>query len=115
MKLLVDENVDGRLIRWLIQSRRCKVISADKGIKNSHLFALANTENRILLTNDTDFLNTIMYPVANTPGRIILRVFPPTLANQKASLEKTLEKISDSDCRDRLIEVFNNSFELSDF
>jgi len=113
VKLLADENVKLRLMRWLKASGQ-DITAADKGVKNSHLFEMAVNESRILLTNDTDFLNTTLYPLLNTPGRIVLRIFPPTLANQKASLEMFLSKISDKECAGKLVEVFNAGFEIRD-
>lgn len=74
MKFLADENVKGRLVKWL-QMLRYDVTTAPKGVKNSQLFALAKQTGRVLMSNDRDFLNSALYPVEGTPGRIILRIF----------------------------------------
>ena len=72
MKFLADENVKRRLCRWL-QTHGHDVLTAGKGIRNSHLFSIANKQERILLTNDTDFLNTALYPPTENIGQSCLK------------------------------------------
>lgn len=111
MRLLADENIRGRLLRWLNQSGH-DAVKADKGIKNSSLFNLAKTSRRILLTNDTDFLNTALYPPKDTPGRIVLRVFPDTLEHQQKSLDMLFLQINAKKCAGKLIELELDHFDI---
>lgn len=111
MKLLADENVRGRLVRWL-SKRGYDVKAAPKGFKNSRLIELSNTEGRVLLTNDTDFLNTALYPPTDAPGRIVLRVFPDTLAEQQASLSLFFSTLKEEEVSGNVIELLRDSFEF---
>ena len=114
MKFLADENVKKRLTQWL-RTLGHDVLIADKGVKNSHLFSLANKEKRILLTNDTDFLNTALYPPQQTSGRIVLRIFPATFDNQKSSLESLLSTlIHEEEFTGHLVELWEKDFEIRD-
>ena len=111
MKFLADENVKRRLTRWL-KVLGHDVLIAEKGVKNSNLFSLAKKEGRILITNDTDFLNTALYPPQRTPGRIVLRVFPPVFENQRFSLESLLSKFTnEKEFTGQLIELWQEDFE----
>ena len=111
MRLLVDENVRERLLRWLVTDLKYDVERAGKGVKNSTLFTLACASRRILLTNDTDFLNTALYPPQDTPGRIVLRVFPDTLEHQQKSLEMLFSQVNTKKCAGKLIELELEHFE----
>ena len=112
MKFLADENVKRRLWQWL-KARGHNVLTAGKGVKNGHLFSTAAKERSVLITNDADFLNTALYPVHKTPGRIVLRIFPPTLENQKTGLETLLSQFNDPESFDgKLIELWNTDFEV---
>lgn len=111
MRLLADENVKGRLIRWL-RKRGHEVSVAPKGFKNSRLFSLARDEERVLVTNDTDFLNTGLYPPAGSPGRIVLRVFPPTFVEQQAALSRLFSEVDPNDVAEKLVELTREGFEL---
>lgn len=110
MKLLADENVKGRLIRWL-RTEGHDVTVAPKEVKNSRLVSLAHAEGRVLLTNDTDFLNTALYPPAASPGRIVLRVFPPTLVEQQAALSLLFSKLRTESLAGQLVELERGRFE----
>ena len=111
MKFLADENVKGRLVKYL-QSHDYNVITAPKGVKNSKLFDLARQADRILISNDKDFLSSALYPVEGTPGRIILRIFPPTFENQRGALERLLSQIKEGECTDKLVELWKDGFEM---
>ncbi len=111
MKLLADENVKGRVVRWLRDSGH-DVAVAPKGLKNSRLVALADTEGRVLVTNDTDFLNTALYSPAGSPGRIVLRVFPPTFTEQRAALSLLLASFTEEQITGKLVELERDKFEL---
>lgn len=112
MKFLADENVKRRLCLWL-KTLGHHVSTAPKGVRNSHLFSLAHREKCILLTNDTDFLNTAMYPPEKTYGRIVLRILPPTLENQKTGLQILLAQFKEEQLFfGKLIELWNSDFEV---
>ena len=111
MRLLADENVKERLISWL-KANRHKVKRIDAGTKDLRVFELSKELKRVLLTSDTNFLNTAIFPLKDSPGRIILRASPPTLENQKAVLAAVLDKFTTKDCRGKLIEARNDDFRV---
>ena len=111
MKLLVDENVKGRLVKWL-KAEGHDVAVAPKGAKNSRLWQLAKTSRRVLLTNDTDFLNTALYPPAAAAGVIVLRVFPLTFATQQEGLRRLFAELPVAALSGKLVELAREGFEL---
>jgi len=111
MHLLADENVKGRLVKWL-KAESHDVAVAPKGAKNSRLWQLARTSRRALLTNDTDFLNTALYPPATTSGVIVLRVFPLTFVTQQEALRRLFAEVSAAALAGKLVELAREGFEL---
>lgn len=111
MKLLADENVKGRLVKWL-KAQGQDVAVAAKGAKNSRLWQLARTSRRALLTNDTDFLNTALYPPATASGVIVLRIFPLTLAAQQEGLRRLFAEVPEAVLAGKLVELAREGFEL---
>lgn len=55
LKFLFDENVDERLKRFLEQ-QSVNVISKPKGLSNGKLAEFSKSEQRVLVTNDEDFI-----------------------------------------------------------
>ncbi|MDO8610144.1 MAG: DUF5615 family PIN-like protein [bacterium] len=86
---LADENVEAKLIKYLSE-KGCNIITAKKGIRNSHLINLAKKEKRILLTHDKDFANQLLYSHLKYEGIIILDVHPPILTNLIAAIDDLL-------------------------
>ena len=111
MHLFADENVKGRLVKWL-RAQGHEVTVAPKGVKNSHLWQLAKASRRVLLTHDTDFLNTALYPPAVASGVIVLRVLPPTLANQQEALRQFFAELPEAALSGTLAELAREGFEL---
>ena len=110
MKFLADENVDARLIQWL-KKLGYDVMTATKGVRNSSLFQLAKKFRRILITNDTDFLNTLLYSPRKHPGIIVLRLLKPTIDNQKKAFINFLPKFR-KELKKRIIELFEEGFRI---
>ena len=76
------------------------------GETDENVYARALKESRILLTNDTDFLDTAKFSLAKTPGRVVFRVFPATFLTQRARIEALLIEYSRAkDFRGLLIEL----------
>jgi len=93
MKFLADENIDARLVTYLV-SRGIDITYGPKGLRNSLLLHLALREGRMLITKDTDFLNPVLYPLKDSPGILLLRIHPPDLEKTKAAFLEFLKKIS---------------------
>ncbi len=108
---MADENVKLDLVKF-ISSKGVNIIYAPKGIKNSELFSFASKQGRILLTNDSDFLNTSLYPIKSSPGVILLRIHPPELSELKAVMLKLLKEFSPQDIRGKSLVLRQESIEI---
>lgn len=62
----------------------------ERGLRNSELIALAEKEERILLTHDHDFLRIELYK--SKYGVIVLDIHPPSIKKMKEILEKFFRK-----------------------
>lgn len=82
---LLDENVDVRVGAFLKQEGH-DVAFVPKGIRNGEALALAAKEHRILVTNDTDFLDAFITHKNLSVAIIVLRVHPPTRQRVTAAL-----------------------------
>ena len=85
--ILADENVKKRLVKHFLTSG-CNIVYAEKGLRNSSLIKFAKQEDRVLLTNDHDFLDDSLYPPEKYKGIIVLVIHPPYLFKQIEALEK---------------------------
>ena len=92
MKFLVDENIP-RPLKRLIEEHGHEVVSSPKGTPDSIIFERSNKEKLVLISFDTDFLDTAAFPLAKTPGRIVLRIFPTIFAFQRERLDTFLIEI----------------------
>ena len=92
MRLLIDEDVDVRLIgvlrRWGHEAKRVPV-----GTKNGAVIALAKAERRVLLTRDSDFTDSVKFPPVQSAGIIHVEIHPPRLAAMVSSLKTLLAEI----------------------
>jgi len=62
------------------------------GESDETIISLAQRENRILVTLDQDFGNTITYPTEKYPGIIILKVHPPSISQTTLTVFKRITK-----------------------
>lgn len=60
LKILADENIELSLVNFL-KAKGFDVKYTERGLRNSELIALAEKEERILLTHDHDFLRIELY------------------------------------------------------
>lgn len=95
MKFLVDENMPIDVARLLNRlGHDARSIAADKtlrGIKDPRVIQICDEEQRILLTNDHDFMNVNNYPPA---GRAGIVVFHLSSRSRQAMLTATEELLS---------------------
>jgi len=74
-RFLVDENLEGQTIE-LLRAQHWNVKSVCElglsGHEDEEVLAAAWREDRILLTNDRDFLDNICFPEHSNPGIIVL-------------------------------------------
>ena len=101
MRLLIDEDVDVRLIgvlrRWGHEATRVPA-----GTKNGAVIALAKAERRVLLTRDSDFTDSVKFPPAQSVEIVHVDINPPRLAVIAPSLKTLLAEIPASAFAGRL-------------
>ena len=73
VKFLLDENVDKALEKFL-KSKGFDALYALKGLSNGKLAELSNSEKRVLVTNDEDFVNSELFPKDKIFSVIWLRI-----------------------------------------
>ena len=76
MRILVDENVDVRVI-GLLKKLGHEAVRTPPGTKNGLVIRMAVQERRVLLTRDSDFTDANRYPPSRCPGIIHLDIHPP--------------------------------------
>ena len=102
MRLLVDEDVDVRIIGVLKRlghdARR-----VPSGTKNGAVIQLARRETRVLLTRDADFTNVGLYPPSRCAGIIHIAIHPPWFENIVPPLTRLLKSVDAQDMAGTLI------------
>ncbi len=58
------------------------------------VFAAARQAQAILITNDSDFANTLLYPPRQTAGIIVFDVHPPSLFNLTSAINRLLASLA---------------------
>ena len=85
MRFLADENFRLDVVKWL-KLQGHDVNWAASRLPDKTLANLAKTENRILLTIDSDFAMTLMFPPRRYNGVLIFRIHPPSFEKFKKAL-----------------------------
>lgn len=96
LKFLLDENVDVRIASYL-REKGFSVYICPKGLKNGDVTALAVKEDCILLTNDTDFIQTHYSKQKDIPGIIVFRIHPPDKEKLCKALDNLLSKAKENE------------------
>lgn len=92
-KFLLDENVDVRVATYLREQGYSATI-CPKGITNGAVAAIAKKENRVLLTNDTDFTHSPHKASDIHPGIIVFRIHPPSAVLLINALQDILNRLA---------------------
>lgn len=75
-----------------------------KGVKNSRVARLAREQKAILVTRDSDFVNTLTYPPGKFYGIVILQIHPPKSELLIRTLPNFLTKVNEFEGKLFLIE-----------
>ncbi|RZN40086.1 MAG: hypothetical protein EFT35_03405 [Methanophagales archaeon ANME-1-THS] len=86
LKFLLDENIP-KSVKLFLESKGFSVEYVPKGVANSEVMSLARGRKLVLVTRDTDFLNTFLYPPREFSGLVAFRIHPP-------KAEKLVEALS---------------------
>ncbi len=97
MKFLIDENLGIKVPQYL-RSLGFDIISISElspGIADQKVLNLANTENRILITQDKDFGELVFKEGLLHSGVILLRLKNDSIDNKKKVIEQALKARKD--------------------
>jgi predicted nuclease of predicted toxin-antitoxin system len=98
MRFLLDENVDYRLVSFLLK-RGYDVTSVAKdylyGLADEDVLAMATQEHRILITNDKDFGELVVRRHFPHRGVLLFRLKDENIANVQTRLKHVLAHYSD--------------------
>lgn len=112
LRFLFDENADKRLERFLKQEG-LDAISKPKRLANGKLAEFSKSEERILVTNDDDFINSEQFPKEKIFSVVWLRIpqdKPKSLLREFSKLLK--EKTKPEDFEGFLIILKEEGFEV---
>lgn len=101
MRLLIDEDVDIRVIREMKRLGH-DVKRVPTGMKNGAVISLAQKERRVLITRDADFTDSNRYPPTRFPGIIHLDIHPPRLSPIAMALKRLMATVSEADFSGKL-------------
>ncbi|MBL7148215.1 MAG: DUF5615 family PIN-like protein [Nanoarchaeota archaeon] len=113
LKFLLDENVDIRLKRFL-KSKGLNTTLKPKELSNGRLAEFSISEQRVLITNDSDFTDSKLFPKEKVFSVVWLRIpqdKPELLIKSFSKLLK--EKTSSEDFKGNLITLEEDSYEVS--
>jgi predicted nuclease of predicted toxin-antitoxin system len=96
MRFLIDEDVDVRVIRNLKKLGH-DVRRVPAGAKNGEVIRIAQQEQRILITRDSDFINTSHYPPSRHCGIVHLAIHPPWLEKIFLPLKRFLKTVAETE------------------
>ncbi|MGH9247688.1 MAG: DUF5615 family PIN-like protein [Acidimicrobiales bacterium] len=89
MRLLLDQNLSRRVAALLREAGHDAAHVAERGLATAHddaVFALAAAEDRVLISEDTDFGALLARSAARTPSFVLLRTVEPLRPDDQAAL-----------------------------
>ncbi len=110
IKLLTDENIFTATVTFLRKMGFDLIDISElqlKGSEDDEIAALANKENRIILTFDKHFGNIIKFPIGCNPGVILVRINPLSIEMVNPRLEKILSEVRFEDISRSLVIIDN--------
>ncbi len=92
MKLMIDENIAGSVIRRLRQDGHSLILAQDValGQQDEDVLAYAFQEDAVILTEDTDFGDLVMRQRLPSPGVIVLRLMGMPRSQQPGYIATTI-------------------------
>jgi len=109
MRILVDENIDVRVIRLFRRpGHDAKRVPA--GLRNGAVMRLAIQESRGIVTRDADFTDPVRFPPSRTPGIIHVDIHPPRYAAMAPALSSFLKSVSGKNLAGRLFAISGTGY-----
>ncbi len=112
MRLLIDEDVDVRLI-GVLRRLGHDAKRVPSGAQNGAVIRLAKEEDRILISRDADFTDEGRYPPSRSAGIIHVDIHPPRLSPIASALKALLAAVPEAVFVGRLFVIDETGY--SDF
>ena len=109
LKFLFDENVDKRLERFLKQ-QGIDIISKSKGLANGKLAESSKSEQRVFVTNDSDFIEFTKDSIFSIAW---LRIPQREIGSSIREFSKLLKEAKPEDFEGNLITLKETGFKIS--
>lgn len=107
MKFLIDAQLPRRFADWLIEAGHNALHTLDLPMKNrttdNEIVAIAGRENRIVVSKDTDFVQTFL--VKGEPSLLLISTGNITNAELETLLRKNLSGIEGAFVANRFVEI----------
>ena len=113
IKFLRDENVKKRLESFL-RKQGVDIVSKPKGLTNGELARYSKSEQRILITNDNDFIDSEQFPKDKLFSIIWLRIPQDKPESLLSAFSKLLKETKPEDFEGKLITLYEDKFEISE-
>ncbi|PIS33889.1 MAG: hypothetical protein COT38_02930 [Candidatus Omnitrophica bacterium CG08_land_8_20_14_0_20_41_16] len=110
IKLLLDENLPGKLRELLFERYDCLIVR--KGMTNGEVAKMAIKERRIIVTQDKHFANIVLFPPEMYCGIIRIKIHPPVIKIILKVLENLFAKVTPKDLDKRLVVLEEETFRL---
>lgn len=110
MRLLVDENVDVKVI-GLLRRLGHEAIRTPAGTKNGTVMRLAIQERRVLVTRDSDFADSTRFPPSRCPGIIHLDIHPPRFDRIAPALKSFLAAVAEENIAGKLFVLGEDGYD----
>lgn len=110
MRLLVDENVDIRIVK-ILRENGFDVFSIKEnasGIVDKEVLEIAVREERMIVTGDLDFANVLLLPIKDHHGICLLRTKAPDFRTRALHLLTALDQLKDVPLKGRIAVVREN-------
>jgi len=111
IRFLSDENLDKRLERFL-QQHGVDIISKPKKLSNGKLAEFSKSEQRVLVTNDEDFIDSERFSKERIFSVIWSKVPQDKLESLISSFSKLLKETKPEDFEGNLITLYEDRFEI---
>ena len=102
MRALIDENVHVKVIHWLKEEGH-DAVRVPSGTKNGAVIKLAQSESRVLITQDADFSSRFLYPPDQLKGIIVFKIHPPKLEKLLKALQQLLDEFPEHNFSGKLV------------
>lgn len=102
MRILADESVEGEVVARLRSAGHdvAYIPETSAGLRDDEVFARANAENRVLLTEDKDFGDLAFFYGNRSSGIVLLRAHGADVAAKASLVAEVLETHEDELTKD---------------